>query len=74
MTENIVAIYLLVSCFHSNILELTNTFNIPDMNITEKNYEAQLTYLNATHPHEVQKINLKTCNLQTLLDQVLLHT
>ncbi|XP_017331755.1 sodium-dependent neutral amino acid transporter B(0)AT3 [Ictalurus punctatus] len=56
-------------CVNSNILELTNAFNIPDMNITEKNYEAQLTYLNATHPHEVQKINLKTCNLQTLLDQ-----
>lgn len=71
MTENV--IYLLVSYFHSNIQALTNAFNTPDMNITEETYEKWLTILNATDPHAVQRLNLMTCNLQTLLDQVLLH-
>lgn len=53
-----------------NILLFTNTFSIADMNITEGNYEKWLSSLNETHPYEVAKLDLKTCNLQTFLDQV----
>ncbi|XP_026795715.3 sodium-dependent neutral amino acid transporter B(0)AT3 [Pangasianodon hypophthalmus] len=56
-------------CVKSNIEELQNAFNIPDMNITEGNFEAWLTHFNATDPQVVQTLNLKTCNLQALLDQ-----
>lgn len=65
---------MLVSCFHSNIRTLTNAFNIPDMNITEETFGKWLTYYNTTNPHLVQNLSLKTCNLETFLDEVLLHT
>lgn len=54
-------------------MDLKNAFDIPDMNITEANYEEWLTKLNATNTQAVHMLNLTTCNLQTLLDQVLLH-
>lgn len=53
-----------------NILTLTNSFSIGDKNITVENYDDWLNYLNATDPSEVESLNLKTCNLQTFLDQV----
>ncbi|XP_031709027.1 sodium-dependent neutral amino acid transporter B(0)AT3-like [Anarrhichthys ocellatus] len=56
-------------CLNWNILRLTNSFNIGDENITVKNYDDWLNYLNATDPSEVKSLNLKTCNLQTFLDQ-----
>ncbi|KAM6935298.1 sodium-dependent neutral amino acid transporter B(0)AT3-like [Lycodopsis pacificus] len=56
-------------CQNWNILRLTNSFNIGDENITVKNYDDWLNYLNATDPSEVKSLNLKTCNLQTFLDQ-----
>ncbi|KAF7708458.1 sodium-dependent neutral amino acid transporter B(0)AT3-like [Silurus meridionalis] len=56
-------------CVNSNIQELMNAFNIPDMNITEENYDSYLKHLNATDPRMVQQLNLRTCNLQALLDQ-----
>ncbi|XP_072536741.1 sodium-dependent neutral amino acid transporter B(0)AT3-like [Salminus brasiliensis] len=56
-------------CLNGNILQLTNTFNIADMNITEANYEEWLSHLNASHPYEVERLNLKTCNIQALLSQ-----
>ncbi|KAF5901108.1 sodium-dependent neutral amino acid transporter B(0)AT3-like, partial [Clarias magur] len=56
-------------CVQSNIKDLKNAFNIPDMNITEANYEGWLTKLNATNTQVVDMLNLTTCDLQTLLDQ-----
>ncbi|XP_076826873.1 sodium-dependent neutral amino acid transporter B(0)AT3-like isoform X1 [Brachyhypopomus gauderio] len=56
-------------CVNANILSLMNTFNIADGNITEDNYEQWLSHLNSTNPYQVEELNLKTCNLQALLDQ-----
>ncbi|XP_037639955.1 sodium-dependent neutral amino acid transporter B(0)AT3-like [Sebastes umbrosus] len=56
-------------CQNWNILSLTNSFNIGDENITVQNYDDWLNYLNTTHPSEVESLHLKTCNLQTFLDQ-----
>lgn len=44
------------------------------MNITEETFGKWLTYYNTTNPHAVQNLSLKTCNLDTFLDEVLLHT
>uniref|UniRef100_A0AAY5EKM3 Transporter n=1 Tax=Electrophorus electricus TaxID=8005 RepID=A0AAY5EKM3_ELEEL len=56
-------------CLNDNILSLINTFNIADGNVTENNYGEWLSYLNSTNPYEVEQLHLKTCDLQTLLDQ-----
>ncbi|XP_032373842.1 sodium-dependent neutral amino acid transporter B(0)AT3-like [Etheostoma spectabile] len=56
-------------CKNWNILRLTNSFNIGDENITLENYDDWFKYLNKTDPSEVESLNLKTCNLQTFLDQ-----
>ncbi|XP_042166391.1 sodium-dependent neutral amino acid transporter B(0)AT1-like [Oncorhynchus tshawytscha] len=58
-----------VSCLNGNILALTNDFDISDMNITVENYEQWFDSLNGTHPSRVSDLNLKTCDLQTFLDQ-----
>lgn len=54
-----------------NILALTNQFEFSDQNITLENYDNWFEYLNRTSPDEVASVSLKTCNLQTFLDQVL---
>ena len=56
---------------HSNILALTNRFEIGDQNMTLDNYQQSLGYLNSTWPDEVAQLNLRPCDLQTFLDQVL---
>ncbi|KAL2080631.1 hypothetical protein ACEWY4_024424 [Coilia grayii] len=56
-------------CLDSNILSLTNGFEIGDRNITHTNYEFWLSHLNRTDPETVSELNLKECNLQTFLDQ-----
>ncbi|KAG7469720.1 hypothetical protein MATL_G00131810 [Megalops atlanticus] len=56
-------------CLHSNIMSLTNAFGIGDENITLENYESWLGNLNASDPEKVASLDLKTCNLQTFLDQ-----
>ncbi|XP_021417749.2 inactive sodium-dependent neutral amino acid transporter B(0)AT3 [Oncorhynchus mykiss] len=58
-----------VTCLNGNILALTNEFDISDMNITVENYEQWFDSLNGTHPSRVSNLNLKTCDLQTFLDQ-----
>ena len=57
----------------SNILSLTNHFEIGDQNMTLDNYEQMLGYLNSTKLEEVAKLELRSCNLQKFLDQVLTH-
>ncbi|XP_029506402.1 inactive sodium-dependent neutral amino acid transporter B(0)AT3 [Oncorhynchus nerka] len=58
-----------VTCLNGNILALTNEFDISDMNITVENYEQWFDSLNGTHPSRVSDLTLKTCDLQTFLDQ-----
>lgn len=57
-------------CVHSNIIKLTNEFSFSDQNITLENYKDWLSYLNSTHPVEVDSLKLKHCDLQRFLDQV----
>ncbi|XP_012686876.2 sodium-dependent neutral amino acid transporter B(0)AT3-like [Clupea harengus] len=57
------------SCVESNILALTNAFEIGDSNITHTNYDDWFTYLNRTDPVTVSQLDLKECDLQTFLDQ-----
>lgn len=58
-----------INCQNSNILALTNAFNIGDENITLQNYEQWLNHLNSSDPSEVESLNLPTCDLQTYLAQ-----
>ncbi|KAJ3608833.1 hypothetical protein NHX12_023363 [Muraenolepis orangiensis] len=57
------------SCLMSNILALTNHFEIGDKNITLDNYDQWFESLNSTHTDEVAMLNLRACHLQTFLDQ-----
>ncbi|XP_069840308.1 sodium-dependent neutral amino acid transporter B(0)AT1-like [Dendropsophus ebraccatus] len=56
-------------CFAGNILALTNTFDWPEGNITEENYEHMLSYFNETQPDVVASLQLPTCDLDTLLSE-----
>lgn len=58
-----------INCQNRNILALTNAFNIGDENITLQSYEEWLKHLNSSDPSEVESLHLKTCDLQTFLDQ-----
>ena len=55
----------------SNILSLTNYLEIGDQNMTLENYEQMLEYLTSTRPNEVAQVELRSCDLQKFLDQVL---
>lgn len=57
-----------------NILTLTNHFEIADKNMTIENYDEWLGYLNSTYLTEVENLGLRTCNLNTFLDQVSANT
>uniref|UniRef100_A0A8C7KUT0 Transporter n=1 Tax=Oncorhynchus kisutch TaxID=8019 RepID=A0A8C7KUT0_ONCKI len=52
-----------------NILVLLNTFDLPEGNVTESNYDQVLQSLNGTHPEVIQGLNLKTCDLNTFLSE-----
>uniref|UniRef100_A0A672M0B5 Sodium-dependent neutral amino acid transporter B(0)AT1-like n=1 Tax=Sinocyclocheilus grahami TaxID=75366 RepID=A0A672M0B5_SINGR len=52
-----------------NILTLMNTFDLPEGNITESNYDSFLQHLNSTAPVIFQELQLKTCDMQTFLSQ-----
>lgn len=58
-----------IDCQNRNILSLTNAFNIGDENITLENYDEWLNHLNSSDPLEVESLHLKTCDIQTFLDQ-----
>ncbi|KAK2887769.1 hypothetical protein QQF64_012862 [Cirrhinus molitorella] len=57
------------SCINSNILDLTNAFDIAEKNITIENYDNWLMHLNSSDPEKVSSLNLKSCDLQNFLDQ-----
>ncbi|XP_048059377.1 sodium-dependent neutral amino acid transporter B(0)AT1-like [Megalobrama amblycephala] len=56
-------------CLNGNIVALLNAFELPEGNITESNYDSVLQHLNSTSPAVIQELQLKTCDLQTLLSQ-----
>lgn len=56
---------------YSNILTLTDHFEISDQNITIENYDSWFEHLNQTFPDQISTLSLKTCDLQKFLDQVL---
>ncbi|KAG5856712.1 inactive sodium-dependent neutral amino acid transporter B(0)AT3 [Anguilla rostrata] len=56
-------------CINQNVLSLTNAFSIGDKNITMQNYDLWLEQLNTTDPEKVADLQLRTCDLQTFLDQ-----
>ncbi|XP_072366051.1 sodium-dependent neutral amino acid transporter B(0)AT1-like [Scyliorhinus torazame] len=57
------------ACFDNNILSLTNAFDLAETSLTRGNYDEVLQYLNSTSPDIVNKLDLKTCDLQNLLSQ-----
>ncbi|XP_031674118.1 sodium-dependent neutral amino acid transporter B(0)AT1 isoform X3 [Oncorhynchus kisutch] len=57
------------NCLGGNILVLLNTFDLPEGNVTESNYDQVLQSLNGTHPEVIQGLNLKTCDLNTFLSE-----
>lgn len=54
----------------SNIIKLLNTFELPEDNITVSNYEAAFNHLNSSYPETVLGLDIKTCDMQTLLSEV----
>ena len=62
--------YLVIHLFYSNILLLTNKFNIADQSITLDNYDNWLENLNGSFPGEVSSLDLKHCDMNTFLEQV----
>uniref|UniRef100_A0AAY4D927 Transporter n=1 Tax=Denticeps clupeoides TaxID=299321 RepID=A0AAY4D927_9TELE len=57
------------SCLESNILALTNKFDIADQNMTIENYDSWMDYLTEMAPEQVAQLHLRECSLQTFLDQ-----
>ncbi|XP_031709836.1 sodium-dependent neutral amino acid transporter B(0)AT1-like [Anarrhichthys ocellatus] len=57
------------NCINDNIMTLLNTFDLPEDNITTSNYEAALNHLNRSYPDTVLGLNIKTCDMQTLLSE-----
>ncbi|XP_055023034.2 sodium-dependent neutral amino acid transporter B(0)AT1 isoform X2 [Misgurnus anguillicaudatus] len=56
-------------CLNRNILTLLNAFDLPEGHITERNYAQVLQNLNITSPDLIQELNMKTCDMQTLLSE-----
>ncbi|KAI4818444.1 hypothetical protein KUCAC02_011785 [Chaenocephalus aceratus] len=56
-------------CISENIMTLSNTFELPEDNITISNYEAALIRLNSSYPDIVRGLDIKTCDMQTLLSE-----
>ncbi|KAM6903982.1 sodium-dependent neutral amino acid transporter B(0)AT1-like [Lycodopsis pacificus] len=57
------------NCINDNIMTLLNTFDLPEDNITTSNYEAALNRLNSSYPDTVLGLDIKTCDMQTLLSE-----
>ncbi|XP_034456330.1 sodium-dependent neutral amino acid transporter B(0)AT1-like [Hippoglossus hippoglossus] len=57
------------NCISENIMTLLNVFNLPEDNITTSNYEAALIHLNSSHPDVVLGLDIKTCDMHTLLSE-----
>ena len=55
---------------YSNIEKLLNKFELPEDNITTSNYEEAFNSLNSSYPDIVLGLDIKTCDMQTLLSEV----
>ncbi len=53
-----------------NILTLLNTFDLPEGNISQSNYQDVFHSLNSTSPDIISNLNLKTCDLNSFLSEV----
>nr|XP_057902277.1 sodium-dependent neutral amino acid transporter B(0)AT3-like isoform X2 [Doryrhamphus excisus] len=57
------------SCREENIHFLKSTLVFASENITTENYDDELEYMASAFPVEMSKLNLKSCDLKTFLDQ-----
>ncbi|XP_029918835.1 sodium-dependent neutral amino acid transporter B(0)AT1-like [Myripristis murdjan] len=57
------------SCISGNIMTLINAFGLAEDNITTSNYESSLNHLNSSYPEIVFGLNIKHCDMHTLLSQ-----
>ncbi|XP_054461831.1 sodium-dependent neutral amino acid transporter B(0)AT1-like [Anoplopoma fimbria] len=57
------------NCISDNIMTLLNAFDLPEDNITSSNYEAALKNLNSSYPDTVLGLDIKACDMQTLLSE-----
>ncbi|CAB1442947.1 unnamed protein product [Pleuronectes platessa] len=57
------------NCISENIMTLLNQFNLPEDNVTSSNYEAAFNHLNSSYPDVVLGLDIKTCDIQTLLSE-----
>ncbi|XP_072268151.1 sodium-dependent neutral amino acid transporter B(0)AT1 [Pyxicephalus adspersus] len=56
-------------CFASNILELSNTFDVEEGAITIDTYNSTLHYFNETYPDVIASLNLPVCDLNKILSE-----
>ncbi|KAI9531890.1 hypothetical protein NQZ68_037124 [Dissostichus eleginoides] len=57
------------TCISDNIEKLLNRFELPEDNITTSNYEEAFNSLNSSYPDIVLGLDIKTCDMQTLLSE-----
>ncbi|XP_033951005.1 sodium-dependent neutral amino acid transporter B(0)AT1-like isoform X4 [Pseudochaenichthys georgianus] len=57
------------TCISDNIMKLLNEFELPEDNITTSNYEEAFNSLNSSYPDIVRGLDIKTCDMQTLLSE-----
>ncbi|XP_051871693.1 solute carrier family 6 member 19a, tandem duplicate 1 [Pristis pectinata] len=57
------------TCFDNNIMSLTNTFDLTELELTRANYTEVLQNLNSSFPQKIAELDLKDCDLQALLRQ-----
>ncbi|KAK5883918.1 hypothetical protein CesoFtcFv8_020193 [Champsocephalus esox] len=57
------------TCISDNIMTLLNEFELPEDNITTSNYEEAFNSLNSSYPDIVRGLDIKTCDMQTLLSE-----
>ncbi|XP_041665109.1 sodium-dependent neutral amino acid transporter B(0)AT1-like [Cheilinus undulatus] len=57
------------SCVNSNIMMLLNAFDLPEESITPNNYDPALHHLNSSYPDIILGLDIKPCNLHTLLSE-----
>ncbi|TDH04376.1 hypothetical protein EPR50_G00151100 [Perca flavescens] len=57
------------SCISDNIMRLLNAFELPEDSISTSNYDAAFNHLNSSSPDIILGLDIKICDLQTLLSE-----
>ncbi|KAF1381408.1 hypothetical protein PFLUV_G00153630 [Perca fluviatilis] len=57
------------SCISDNIMRLLNAFHLPEDSISTSNYDAAFNHLNSSSPDIILGLDIKMCDLQTLLSE-----